>query len=95
MRAPREQEDAREAPARGARNGHRVPAGEGIPARPGAGRRWPRWLARGPLENLSMALIGVGVVLMTQTFSETLYGWSFLVVLAGTLGFMVFSHFPE
>ncbi len=82
-------------PPREDRHGHRTPPAEGIPARPGAGRRWPRWLARGPLENLSMALIGAGVVMMTQTFSESLYGWSFLVVLAGTLSFMVFSHFPE
>ncbi len=62
---------------------------------PEARRRWPRWLRRAPLEAVAMALIGVGVVMMCQPWSIAVYGWSFLVVLAGTVGFLIVSHFPE
>ncbi len=58
-------------------------------------RRWPRWLRREPLEAVAMTLIGVGVVMMCQPWSIELYGWSFLVVLTGTVGFLIVSHFPE
>ncbi len=42
-----------------------------------------------------MALIGVGVVMLTQPLSLWLFGHSFTVILIGTLGFVVVSHFPE
>jgi len=42
-----------------------------------------------------MTLIGLGVVMLMQPFSLDLYGYSFVTILAGTLGFVVVSHFPE
>jgi hypothetical protein len=58
-------------------------------------RRWPRWLRRAPSEAAAMALIGLGVVMLMQPISLDLYGYSFVTILAGTLGFVVVSHFPE
>jgi hypothetical protein len=56
---------------------------------------WKRWFRRGPWENAATALIGVGVVMLMQSFSLGLYSYSFVTTLAGTLGFVVVSHFPE
>jgi len=36
-----------------------------------------------------------GVVMLMQPFSLTLYGYSFVTVLAGTALFIVVSKFPE
>jgi len=58
-------------------------------------RRWPRWLRRAPAEAAAMTLIGVGVVMLMQPISLDLYGYSFVTILGGTLGFVVVSHFPE
>jgi hypothetical protein len=44
-----------------------------------------KWLRRGPWENAAMALIALGVIMLMQPIS----------ILAGTLGFVVVSHFPE
>jgi hypothetical protein len=60
-----------------------------------AKRRWPRWLRRGLQENIAVGLIGLGVLMMVQPFSIGLYGWSFTVVLAGTVMFTIVSKFPE
>ena len=49
-------------------------------------RRWPRWARRGLMENVAIALILVGVFMLVQPFSITLYGWSFITVLAGVVG---------
>ncbi len=50
---------------------------------------------RGPWETAMMILIGLGVVMLTQPVSLWLYGHSFTVILIGTLGYVVVSHFPE
>jgi hypothetical protein len=50
---------------------------------------------RGPWENAATLLIAAGVVMLMQPLSMTLFSHSFLVILAGTLGFVVVSHFPE
>jgi hypothetical protein len=42
-----------------------------------------------------MLLIGAGVVMLMQPLSMALFSHSFPVILAGTLGFVVVSHFPE
>ena len=42
-----------------------------------------------------MLLIGLGVVMLMQPVSLWLYSQSFVVILAGTLGFVIVSHFPE
>jgi len=58
-------------------------------------RRWPRWLRRGPAEAVATAVITVGVLMLLQPFSLTLYTWSFVTTLAGTALFMVVSKFPD
>jgi hypothetical protein len=54
-----------------------------------------RIFRRGPWENAASALIALGVFMLTQPFSMWLYSNSFLVILAGTIGFVIVSHFPE
>jgi hypothetical protein len=54
-----------------------------------------RVLRRGPWENASAAVIGLGILMQVQPFVLELYTWSFAVILAGTLGFLVTSHFSE
>lgn len=58
-------------------------------------KRWPRWARRGVMENIAVAVIAFGVLMLVQPFSITLYGWSFTVVLVGTLMFTIVSKFPE
>jgi hypothetical protein len=54
-----------------------------------------RILRRGPWEAAATALIGIGVVMLMQPFSLSLYSYSFVTILAGTLGYVIISHFPE
>ena len=42
-----------------------------------------------------MALIGLGVVMLMQPFSLALFSHSFVTILAGTLAFVIVSHFPD
>ncbi|AMY69605.1 hypothetical protein [Frigidibacter mobilis] len=52
-------------------------------------------LRRGPWEMLASVLIALGVAMLMQPFALTLYSWSFIVTLTGTVMFIVVSHFPE
>jgi hypothetical protein len=52
-------------------------------------------LRRGPWEMLATVLIAVGVVMLMQPFAIQLFTWSFVTILAGTVMFIVVSHFPE
>jgi hypothetical protein len=54
-----------------------------------------RWFRRGAWEAAAMTLIAAGIVMLVQPWSIDLYGYSFVTILAGTLGFVVVSHFPE
>jgi hypothetical protein len=54
-----------------------------------------RFFRRGPWEAFATVLIVVGVVMLMQPYAMVLYTYSFAVILAGTLGFLVVSHFPE
>ena len=54
-----------------------------------------RLFRRGPWENAASALVVAGVFMLMQPFSMALYTHSFAVILAGTVGFVVVSHFPE
>jgi hypothetical protein len=54
-----------------------------------------RWFRRGPWEAVAMTLIGAGIVMLVQPWSLDLYGYSFVTILVGTLGFVAVSHFPE
>ena len=58
-------------------------------------RRRPRLLRRGPWEAGATAVIGLGVLMLMQPFSLWLYTHSFATILAGTLGFVVVSHFRD
>jgi len=58
-------------------------------------KRWPRWARRGLMENIAIALIALGVLMLVQPFWLTLYSYSFVTVLAGTLMFTIVSKFPE
>jgi len=60
-----------------------------------AAARPPRRWRRGPWENASAVVIGLGLCMLMQPVSMALYSYSFLVILAGTVGFLVTSHFPE
>ena len=42
-----------------------------------------------------MVLIGLGVVMLMQPVFLLLYSYSFVTILAGTLGFVIVSHFPD
>ena len=50
---------------------------------------------RGIWENLSTALILIGVFMLMQPFAMWMYTYSFIVILIGTIGFEITSHFPD
>ncbi|WP_434612429.1 hypothetical protein [Tabrizicola sp. M-4] len=50
---------------------------------------------RRPWEMLATLLIGLGVFMLMQPFALVLFTWSFLVTLAGTVMFIIVSHFPD
>jgi hypothetical protein len=68
-----------------------VPAELSVPARIG----WKRWLKRGPWEMSAVIIISLGVVMLMQPVSLTLYSYSFVTLLVGTGLFTVVSKFPE
>ncbi|HMB75694.1 MAG TPA: hypothetical protein VKN76_04805 [Kiloniellaceae bacterium] len=54
-----------------------------------------RYFRRGPWEAAATALIALGVFMLMQPFSLALFGNSFMVILVGTIGFVIVSHFPD
>lgn len=52
-------------------------------------------LRRGPWEIVASILIALGVVMMMQPFALSLFAYSFIVTLIGTIMFVIVSHFPE
>lgn len=50
---------------------------------------------RGPWENLATIIIALGVLMLLQPISMSLYTWSFLTTLVGTVMFIIVSKFPE
>jgi len=42
-----------------------------------------------------MAVIGLGIFMLTQPFSLDVFSYSFVTILGGTLAFMLVSHFPN
>jgi hypothetical protein len=65
------------------------------PAPPPRARGLRRLFRRGPWENFASLLIGLGVLMLVQPFWMWAYTESFGVLLAGTLGFVIVSHFPD
>ena len=57
--------------------------------------RLKRFFKRIHWENAATLLIVVGIIMLMQPFSLPLFGKSFSIILIGTLGYVVVSHFPE
>ena len=55
----------------------------------------PRLFRRGPWENAATVVILLGIVMLMQPVALALFTWSFPVILAGTVMFIVVSHFPD
>lgn len=61
-----------------------------------AGRsRVRRWFRRRPWVNAATVLIIAGTFMLLQPFWMVLYSYSFTVVVAGTIGYLIVSHFPD
>lgn len=58
-------------------------------------KAWPLWLRRAKMEALACWLIALGIFMLLQPFALVLFTYSFVVMLSGTLMFMVVSKFPE
>ena len=54
-----------------------------------------RIFVRGPWEMGASIVIGLGVFMLMQPFFLWAFTYSFIVLLIGTIGFIVVSHFPE
>jgi uncharacterized membrane protein YjjP (DUF1212 family) len=52
-------------------------------------------LRRRPWEMLASILIALGIVMLMQSYALSLYTYSFIVTLVGTVMFIIVSHFPE
>lgn len=50
---------------------------------------------RGSWELVASVLIMVGVFMLMQPFAHVLFTYSFIVILIGTVMFMIVSHFPD
>ena len=46
-------------------------------------------------ENPSTAVLLIGVVMSLQPFAMWMFTYSFIVILVGTIGFIITSHFPD
>ena len=58
-------------------------------------KAWPLWLRRAKMEALACCVIALGIFMLLQPFALMLFTYSFVVMLFGTLMFMVVSKFPE
>ena len=52
-------------------------------------------LRRGAWEMLASIVIALGVFMLMQSFWMVAFTYSFIVTLAGTVMFIIVSHFPE
>ena len=52
-------------------------------------------LRRGPWEMVASIIIAVGVFMLMQPFVMSLFTYSFIVTLVGTVMFIIVSHFPK
>nr|WP_210381484.1 hypothetical protein [Microvirga zambiensis] len=57
--------------------------------------RRKRLSPRGIAEAAATVVIALGVVMLMQPLSLTLYGWSFPTTLVGTVMFLIGSKLPE
>ncbi|TPI74292.1 hypothetical protein [Mesorhizobium sp. B2-8-9] len=56
---------------------------------------WPRWARRGLMENIATTIIAIGFLMLFQPFALSLYTYSFITMLTGTVMFIIVSKFPE
>lgn len=54
-----------------------------------------RVLRKRYLERIAMGIMALGALMMFQPFMLVLYTYSFVVILAGTLMFIIVSHLPD
>ena len=54
-----------------------------------------RFFRRRPWVNAATGLIVAGTVMLLQPFSMTAFSYAFGVILTGTVGYLIVSHFPE
>ncbi|MEA3096905.1 hypothetical protein [Caballeronia mineralivorans] len=54
-----------------------------------------RFLRRDHGEAAATVAIGAGMAMLVQPFSLALFTWSFPVILAGAVAFLITSHFPD
>ena len=54
-----------------------------------------RFLRRGPWERVTLVLIGLGLAMLMQPWSLEAYGYSFIVLLAGVVGYSIAGKLPE
>jgi hypothetical protein len=47
------------------------------------------------LERVAMGIMALGALMMFQPFALAIYSYSFVVILIGTLMFIVVSHFAD
>ncbi|MBS8258605.1 hypothetical protein [Roseibium polysiphoniae] len=52
-------------------------------------------MRRGPWEMVATLLIALGVIMLMQPLALWIYTYSFIVILTGTVMFIIVSHFPE
>ena len=52
-------------------------------------------MRRGPWEMVATIVIALGVFMLMQPFVIWAFTYSFVVILVGTVMFIVVSHFPE
>ena len=58
-------------------------------------RPTPRWLRRAPWEHCTSAMIGLGLVMLMQPWSMEAYSHSFIVLLAGVIGYSIAGKLPQ
>ena len=52
-------------------------------------------MRRGPWEMVATSVISLGVFMLMQPFVIWAFTYSFVVMLVGTVMFIIVSHFPE
>ena len=62
---------------------------------PPQSQAWPKLLRRGPMEMVACVVISLGILMLLQPLALSLYTWSFVAMLTGTVMFMVVSKFPQ
>ena len=55
----------------------------------------PAWLCRAVWEPVTLVIIGLGLVMLMQPFVKLLFSYSFIVLLAGVIGYSIAGKLPE